>query len=871
MHTRPEQPKSTNALSLLFLVVLCCGTALSADAQSIPPNYGAYTLNPHYDENATLGWAEERVEETLGRGLVAVPTGEDEVYLGWRLLRDDPQDVAFNIYRATGDGPAVRLNDRPLTQTTDFVDADAPLDRENAYSVRPVRGGREGEASGPVVLPANPPARPYKVIRLRDDLPEDGVHKVGIGDLDGDGEYDFVVKRPRGRLDPSHDRPSPTTFKVEGYTSEGKFLWRNDLGWSIELGTWYSPMIVYDFNGDGKAEVALKTGEGDPRNERGRVVSGPEYVSVWDGETGEQIARADWIPRGEPADWGDLHGNRMNRHMLGVAYLDGRTPALLVLRGIYGLMKMDAWLLHADSLRKAWSWTNETAGWKYQGQSQHNIHVADLDADGRDEILYGSIAIDHDGRTMWSTGLGHGDRFYVTDVDPDRAGLEVWYSYEDPHPQNGVSLWDARTGNLIFGTPEETADDQVDRALAGDIDPDYPGMELWADGFFFTSRGETIEGEVPPRDGLVWWDADLLREIEHRGTISKWQGDTLTTEIEGEVLVWADLFGDWREEILTYADGELRIYTTTMPAQDRRVTLMQDPLYRKDVALKAMGYDQVPMTSYYLGTREGLSAARPIDSREQLRPLPEPADPGLPTLFFIGDSTVRNGSGDGANGQWGWGEPISAYFDSTRINVANRALGGRSSRTYLTQGYWDRLLTMLKPGDVVLMQFGHNDGGALNDTLRARGTLRGVGPETEEIDNLLTGQREVVHTYGWYLRNYIADIRARGATPVVASPVPRKIWKEGAIVRDRYAGWAQEVAEAEGVPFVDLHEAIARTYERLGPEAVERLFADERTHTNRAGAELNARSVIAVLKGLQENPLAPYLSEKAASVHAYAE
>ena len=585
----------------VFVLWSLCAVAVPAAAQSIPPNYGAYTLNPHYDENAVLGWAEARIEEKLNRGLVVVPMEAGSVYLGWRLLKEDPENIAFNIYRATAGGQAVRLNEAPLYETTDFVDTGAPLDRENAWWVRPVVNGREEAASGRAVLPANPLVRPYRTVKLRDDLPQ-GVHKLGIGDLDGDGAYDFVVKRPGGRVDPGQDRRSPTTFKVEGYTSDGRFLWRNDLGWSIELGTWYSPMLVYDFDGDGKAEVAIKTGEGDPRNEQGRVMTGPEYVSVWNGETGAQIARADWIPRGEPGDWGDLHGNRMNRHMMGVAYLDGKTPALLVLRGIYGLMKMEAWLLHEGTLRKAWTWSNETAGWKYQGQGQHNIHVADLDGDGRDEVLYGSIAVDHDGRLMWSTGLGHGDRFYVTDVDPERPGLEVWYSYEDPHPQNGVSLWDARTGDLLFGTREETADDQVDRALVGDIDPAYPGMELWADGFFFTSKGEPIEGEIPPRDGLVWWDGDLLREIEHRGSISKWQGPTLTTGIEGDVLAWADLFGDWREEIVTYVDDELRIYTTTIPAEDRRVTLMQDPLYRKDVALKAMGYDQVPMPGYYLGT-----------------------------------------------------------------------------------------------------------------------------------------------------------------------------------------------------------------------------------------------------------------------------
>ena len=569
----------------------------------IPPNFNFYSLN-RGRKAKSLGWAQERVEEELGRGMVAIAAGEGQIYLGWRLRQQDPEDIAFNVYRATDGSEAVKLNATPLKETTDFVDTAAPLDRENTWWVRPIIAGQEQlqEATASAALPANAPAQQYLSIKLRDDLPEDGIHKIGIGDLDGDGEYDFVVKRPRGQVDPGIPRPSPDTFKVEAYKRDGTYLWRNDLGWSIELGTWTSPMIVYDFNGDGKAEVALKTGEGDPRGANVRILTGPEYCSVWNGETGAEIAKVDWIARGKPSDWGDDVGNRMNRNMLGVAYLDGKTPSLLVLRGIYGLMKVDAWLLQDAQLAKAWSWTNERAGWKYQGQGQHSIHVADIDGDGRDEILNGSLAIDNDGRTMWSTGLGHGDRFYVTDIDPERPGLEVWYSYEDPHPQNGVSLWDARTGNLIFGTDSETIDNEIDRALVGDIDPAYPGMEVWADRFFYTAKGEAISGDIPPLDGLVWWDADPLREIQTRGSVSKWQGPVLTSDIEGNVMAWADILGDWREEIITYTPNELRIYTTIIPAADRRVCLMQDPLYRIDVALKAMGYDQVPMTSYYLGS-----------------------------------------------------------------------------------------------------------------------------------------------------------------------------------------------------------------------------------------------------------------------------
>ncbi|MES3024819.1 MAG: rhamnogalacturonan acetylesterase [Pseudomonadota bacterium] len=250
--------------------------------------------------------------------------------------------------------------------------------------------------------------------------------------------------------------------------------------------------------------------------------------------------------------------------------------------------------------------------------------------------------------------------------------------------------------------------------------------------------------------------------------------------------------------------------------------------------------------------------------------LPEPANGKLPSLFFIGDSTVRNGRDDGQNkgaeGQWGWGNPIAALFDTSKINVVNRAIGGLSSRTYLSGGHWERTLALVKPGDFVIMQFGHNDSGAINDTKRARATLAGTGAQTEEIDNMLTKQRETVRTYGWYLRKYIAEARAKGALPIVASPVPRKRWDaSGKVARskDSHAAWAGEVARQEGAGFIDLNELVAHQYDQLGREAVMKLFPqttpDEHTHTNLAGAELNARTVVAGLDALPKRPLRAYL------------
>ena len=258
----------------------------------------------------------------------------------------------------------------------------------------------------------------------------------------------------------------------------------------------------------------------------------------------------------------------------------------------------------------------------------------------------------------------------------------------------------------------------------------------------------------------------------------------------------------------------------------------------------------------------------PDPTQSQLPPNRQPANPKLPTLYIIGDSTVRNGQGDGRNGQWGWGDVIGVYFDPAKINVVNWALGGRSSRTFITEGHWDRVVAALKPGDFVIMQFGHNDPGPVNDNSRARGSLKGTGDETQEIDNMLTHKHEVVHTFGWYMRKYVTDTKAKGATPIVCSMIPRKIWQDGKIERNssNYAGWAREIAEQEHVPFIDLNEIIARKYDAMGPAAVDPLFGDPHTHTTRAGAELNAQSVIAGLKALKNDPLAPYFSEKAQSI-----
>ena len=594
------------------------------------------------------GWAKKRVVERLDRGVVALPT-DGGVYVAWRLLRDDPADVAFNVYRQVGSGRPVRVNRAPVTQTTDMLDGDAPIDDALTYSVRAVVSGRERSVSGSTHAAPRRGGSPYFGVKLAEGC---RFQKIGIADLNGDGRYDYVIKHPSSNVDPWSKvwYRSPETFKIEAYLHDGTHLWTNDLGWAIERGIWYSPMIVHDLDGDGRAEVGVKIGEGDPRDEEGRVTRGPEWLTVWDGMTGKARARVAW-----PSREGFDRYSPMSRNQMAVAYLDGKTPCIIALRGTYTRMKADAYQLVGSRLEPLWQYDNIEYGGRYWGQGAHFTHAVDVDNDGRDEVVLGCAVIDDNGVPLWSIRKGHNDHGYVGDIDPNRPGLEAYYGIETRQPlRGGMCLADAATGKILWQWDKPTRHVHA-TGMCSDIDPIVPGMECYsadADGHKLTDDRWmwAANGEVLSR-GLefgfnirtAYWDADLQREILRGSSITDYKGGRHAARIEGRLALVADVLGDWREEIVTTVPGELRIYSTTIPAMDRRVCLMQDPIYRSDVTMNAMAYSQMPMTSTCFAAMApnlNLTAAQSEDGKTACRvvvsaPLTEPVK-GTVTLSADG-------------------------------------------------------------------------------------------------------------------------------------------------------------------------------------------------------------------------------------------
>lgn len=566
------------------------------------------------------GFTTERIKEKLNRGIVALPNDKKEIYISWRLLDTDSPNTGFNVYRAEKDKSPVLMTEKPLLSTTDFIDKKPAGNKDCSYFVCPVIDGKEREASEKVAIIYPPQGESYIPVKLAGDY---GANRLGIGDLDGDGEYEYVIKQPKVNFDPwagdgtpgkGFWKPSPGTYKLEAYKHDGTMMWQYDMGRAIEQGVWFSPFVIHDLDGDGSAEIALKGGEGDPRSPDGHVSTGPEFLMILDGKTGKEITRTDWIPRE-----GYVTHEALNRNQLSVAYLDGKTPCIIAERGTYDVIALAAYTFHDNQLHEVWKWNDrEEENLKYTAQGAHCVHAADVDGDGRDELVIGSAVIDDNGEGLWSnadllrpaggtygfnsgSGRGHPDHCVVGELDPLHPGLEMYICYEPAMLKNGFCQIDAKTGEFLWGLDEKTFHGHY--GLIADLDPDHEGVELWCGDeklnkfWFFSPQGDILSNNPVTGRIAAYWDGDLQREYldQKDSCLINFKSVKQTSPKFPEVpLFVGDVLGDWREEVIVVVPGEMRIYTSTIPAISKQLCLMLDPLYRNDVTQESQGYFSLP-------------------------------------------------------------------------------------------------------------------------------------------------------------------------------------------------------------------------------------------------------------------------------------
>ncbi|MEU4744197.1 rhamnogalacturonan lyase [Actinosynnema sp. NPDC023658] len=581
--------------------------------------------------------------DRLNRGLIAVRTGSGN-YVSWRVLAGDAPGTAFNLYR---DG--TKVNATPISGSSNYVDQGAAADAE--YTVRPVVAGVEqvsaaaedkalrftatpgdvGIAAGSRDVPLQIPAGG------RTPSGEDYTYTANdasVGDLDGDGQYEIVLKwEPTNAKDNSQSGYTGNVY-IDAYRLDGTRLWRIDLGRNIRAGAHYTQFQVFDYDGDGRAEVVMKTADGtrsgtgqvigsssaDYRNSSGYVLSGPEFLTVFRGSDGAVLATADFVPpRGTVSSWGDSYGNRVDRFLAGTAYVDGSRPSIIMARGYYTRSVISAWDWRNGQLTRRWTFdsNSSTNGSAWAGQGNHNLSVADVDSDGRDEIIYGAMTVDDNGAGLYTTRLGHGDALHVSDFVPGRAGLEVFDIHEGG--TTGFELHDARTGAIIFSKPNNTGGEGPGRGVAADIYAGNAGAEFWATGGgapanLLNASGNSV-GRVPSSANFViWWDGDAQRELLDGTHIDKYgtSGDTRLLTGSGVAsnngtkstpALSADILGDWREEVIwrTSDNTKLRIYSTTDTTGISRPSLMQDRQYRVAVAWQNTAYNQPPHPSFSIG------------------------------------------------------------------------------------------------------------------------------------------------------------------------------------------------------------------------------------------------------------------------------
>lgn len=580
--------------------------------------------------------------EKLDRGVLAVRTSSTKVLISWRIFGDEFENATYNLYRGT-----IKLNNQPIDGASNYVDETS---QDTTYRVAAIINGEEQELSKPTMVWSDI----YKQIPITAPLggvtPDNVTYTyeandASIGDLDGDGQLDIVLKwQPTNAKDNAHGGYTGNTF-LQGLSIEGTVLWTIDLGKNIRSGAHHTQFMVYDLDGDGKAEVACKTADGtidgvgtilgdenaDFRNSNGYILSGPEYLSLFNGQTGAFIDTIEYIPaRGSVSSWGDNYGNRVDRFLACVAYLDGQKPSLVFARGYYTRTVLAAFDYRDGNFLNRWIFdSNANGNSEYAGQGNHSITVGDVDKDGKDEIVYGSMVVDDDGTGLYSTGLGHGDASHLGDFDPLHDGLEYFMVHEEANNPNipQIDYRNPQTGDM-FWTVDGSGD--IGRGVIADIDPNYLGAEMWASNGsgIYNITGDIISTTYPTSAGntrtynmLAWYDGDLLRELVDRTVITKWNSnrgstDRILTSYNYDNLslssnngsksnpsLIVDILGDWREEIIYRKSNNTQLVIMSSPHQttERLFTLLHDPLYRTSIAWQNVGYNQPAHTSFYLG------------------------------------------------------------------------------------------------------------------------------------------------------------------------------------------------------------------------------------------------------------------------------
>jgi len=599
---------------------------------------------------AVPAFAAPRQMENLTRGLVASNVGKG-MLVSWRLLGTDDPTTEFNLYR---DG--TKIASIAKNAGTNYLDKDGKS--TSKYEVAAVVDGKEqGKSALSLVLDKTVSnsgnSFPYRTLKLEVPASQrmpDGTtcdytpNDMSAADLDGDGEYELILKwDPSNAHDNSQTGYTGTVF-IDAYKLDGTRLWRIDLGKNIRAGAHYTQFQVFDYDGDGKAEMIVKTADGtidgtgkaignasaDYRDANGLVLKGKEYLTVFRGVDGAAITTIEYTPsrdinqhvkgKNGKGYWGDNYGNRCERYIAATGYLDGVHPSAIFIRGYYSSSYVVAYDFDGKSLKQRWYHKSEDPGKGLYEQGNHNIAVGDIDGDGYDEIVFGGATLNHDGTVRFSTQLGHGDAGHLGDLDPDHPGMEFWDVHEHTDAQYTEEMRGS-DGKVYWGTPQPNPGVDNGRGMAADIDSEYRGYEVWSSkgGGMKTATGKKIGSPAVSTNFRIYFDGDVQDELLDGAYVTKFDSKAKKSNVYfdgGAALgaagcngtkntpsLVADLFGDWREELVVRSEKDpttMYIISTPVESEHRVYTLMHDATYRVAIAWQNTAYNQPPHVGYYL-------------------------------------------------------------------------------------------------------------------------------------------------------------------------------------------------------------------------------------------------------------------------------